>query len=187
MTPTALRKLLVAFLDGDKSLSELAIELCALGQSPSAKVAARIESLLEEIRGLQDTKTTHSRWPRSAFIVRGLVGELLDSLPEHNVPPEIKSILTTLEKLKPQIDKAYGVALVGLGGSSISASRTAFSDIDIAVKTTRKVTLFDMAHANESIAQALNWPVDLVFLDFAEPPFRERFLQNLVSLEATSV
>jgi predicted nucleotidyltransferase len=184
MTPTALRSVVMHYLDGESSPSEFALALRALGRAPSIKVQARIETILDEIDRFLNIGVVVSRWPASLAVVRGLAGELLDTLPESNMPPKVDEIIEALKVIHGRIETQYGVDLIGLGGSSVSAKRTSFSDIDIAVKTTRKVSLMDMARATDAIRQALNWPVDLVFLDFAEPAFSDRFARNLIPIRA---
>jgi predicted nucleotidyltransferase len=186
MTPTALRSVLLDYLDGALSLPEYAGGLHALGQSPSVKVQGRVETLLDEIDRLCHVEAIASRWPPSLAVLRGLTGELLDSLPDGNIPPEVGVIIDTLSGLHDGVAAQYGIELIGLGGSSISGNRTLFSDIDVAVKTTRKVSLMDMASATDAVRRALHWPVDLVFLDFAEPEFRDRFECNLIRLKAVA-
>jgi predicted nucleotidyltransferase len=184
MTPTALRSVLLHYLDGALSLSEYASGLRALGRAPSVKVQVRVQTILDEIDRLHNENVVASRWPPSLAVLRGLTGELLDSLPEGNTPPEVDAIMDTLSSLHDRVKDLYGVDFIGLGGSSIGAKRSSFSDIDVAVKTTRKVSLMDMAGATDAVRQALHWPVDLVFLDFAEPAFRDRFEGNLIRLQA---
>lgn len=184
MTPSMLRSVLQSYLAGTCSLSDLVADLRSLGTAPSAKVQARIESLLHEAGLVLDAQPNFTPSLGSVAVARGLACELLDSLPDGDVAPDVDVVMAALTRQAPDIAQRFGIEIVGLGGSTVAASRTAFSDIDLAAKATRKVKLADIAGATEALRLALDWPVDLVMLDLAEPAFRDRFSSTLLPVMA---
>lgn len=186
MTPSMLRSALEAYLSGARSLPDMVAALRNLGAVPSGKVQARIESLLHEADLALNPRPEASRWPGSVAVVRGLAGELLDSLPASDDTPEVEAILARLACLAGEIERRFGIELVGLAGSTAAASRTVFSDIDVAAIERRETNLADISGATEALRQALHRPVDLVMLDRVEPAFRARFSSNLLPIRAGS-
>jgi predicted nucleotidyltransferase len=184
LKPSEVRAVLEPYLAGQSNLLDLVARLRAIGPAPSRKVQAKIESLLHEAALTIDPQSNASSWPGSIAVVRGLANEILDSLPNRDVVPHVETVVSELSRQASTIAGRFGIALVGLGGSTVAANRTAFSDIDVAARAMRKITLADIAGASDVLNTALDWPVDLVLLDHAEPEFLERFEKNLIPLMA---
>jgi predicted nucleotidyltransferase len=182
MTPSSLRAVLEPFLAGTMSLAQMVEGLRALGESPSSKVQGLVASLLYEADLLLTPERNTSRWPTSPAVVSGLAGELLDTLPEADSPPTLDAVMSILAKLGPEFSRDFGIDILGLGGSTAKGTNTAFSDLDVAAQCNRDVRLKDIAGAMLRARDELAWPVELVFLDRAEQPFRDRFASSILPI-----
>lgn len=182
MTPSSLRAVLEPFLAGTMGLAQMVDSMRALGESPSSKVQGRIASLLHEADLLLNPDPRPSRWPASPAVVSGLAGELLDTLPETDSPPALDAVMSILAKLRPEFSRDFGIDLLGLGGSAAKGTNTAFSDLDVAARCNREIRLKDIAGATLRARDELAWPVELVLLDHAEQPFRDRFASSILPI-----
>ncbi|HZY35009.1 MAG TPA: nucleotidyltransferase family protein [Mucilaginibacter sp.] len=89
---------------------------------------------------------------------------------------ELLSVKDTLTKLKPELEKKYPIASLGLFGSIVRDDFTENSDIDIIVDFNGKIGIEFITLADE-LEQVLNRKVDLVsrggikqrYLDVIDP------------------
>lgn len=89
---------------------------------------------------------------------------------------ELFSVKATLAKLKPELEKKYPIASLGLFGSIVRDDFTIASDIDIIVDFNGKIGIEFITLADE-LEQILNRKVDLVsrggikqkYLDVIDP------------------
>jgi len=89
---------------------------------------------------------------------------------------ELLSVKDTLTKLKPELEKKYPIASLGLFGSIVRDDFTENSDIDIIVDFNGKIGIEFITLADE-LEQILNRKVDLVsrggikqrYLDVIDP------------------
>ena len=96
----------------------------------------------------------------------------------------LKKITTTIETLKPQLCKRYGVKTIGVFGSYTRGEQTKKSDVDILV-TFREDDypgLFKFMELEEFLSEKLDVKVDLVSEKALKPYIGKRILEEVVML-----
>ena len=84
--------------------------------------------------------------------------------------PELISVKNTLARLKPELQKKYPIASLGLFGSIVRDDFTADSDIDIIVEFNGKIGIEFITLADE-LEDKLNRKVDLVSREGIKPRY----------------
>ena len=76
--------------------------------------------------------------------------------------PEIKKRLASL---KPELNKRFGVAEIGIFGSYVRGEQRRGSDLDMLVSFNRSITLFGLFDLQEFLQRKMRRKVDIVLLD----------------------
>jgi hypothetical protein len=71
------------------------------------------------------------------------------------------AVLQELHKLKPELEKRYGVTKIGIFGSVARNEIRADSDIDVVIKMCEPDP-FSMVHIKETLGEDFNRPVDII-------------------------
>ncbi len=97
--------------------------------------------------------------------------------------------LPTLSVLKPkvqatcaEVQERFGIVIIGLGGSVGRGDANLHSDLDLAVRKSRRIGLYEVADATEMLTTTLGLPVDLVFVDALSSYKNKIFMRDLVLL-----
>jgi predicted nucleotidyltransferase len=95
-----------------------------------------------------------------------------------------EKVLSTLRAKRAEIEKLYGVRMVGIVGSVARGEATEKSDIDVIVDVTGRPTLFSLSRAERDLAEAvgLGLPVELVLREGMRAASREFIERDLVAL-----
>jgi predicted nucleotidyltransferase len=93
-------------------------------------------------------------------------------------------VLAKLREQREHIEREYGLRMVGLVGSVARGEATEESDVDVWVDILRTPTLFQIAHAENELADAIGTGhrVEFVFREDLRPALRERMERDLVQL-----
>lgn len=93
-------------------------------------------------------------------------------------------ILDKLRQQRAHIEREYGVRMIGIVGSVARGEATDESDIDVWVDITSVPTLFQIAGAENEVADALGTGqrVDFVLRENLRPALRARMAHDLVQL-----
>ncbi|SPE36973.1 DNA polymerase beta domain protein region [Candidatus Sulfopaludibacter sp. SbA6] len=85
-----------------------------------------------------------------------------------------EQVIATLREHEPEL-RAAGVVRLSLFGSTVRGERRPGSDIDLlaAFEETRRVSLLDVIHIENQIADLLGEPVDLLVEGTLKPHVRE--------------
>jgi uncharacterized protein len=81
-----------------------------------------------------------------------------------------------------EIAKRVGITYLALFGSYARGNATTKSDVDLAARFGRTITLFDLANAQLEMEQALGRKVDLIPLDSAYPFIRDEIAKEAITL-----
>ena len=81
-----------------------------------------------------------------------------------------------------EIAKATGMSFLALFGSVARGEATATSDVDLAVRFSRAIDLFELAGIKLAIEKVVGRPVDLVPVDSAYPFVRETMRREWIIL-----
>ena len=71
-----------------------------------------------------------------------------------------EQVLATLRRLKPELERRFGVVRLGVFGSLARDAATSSSDVDVVVEM--PPDLFAMVHLRDHLETNLQMPVDLV-------------------------
>jgi predicted nucleotidyltransferase len=72
-----------------------------------------------------------------------------------------ETVLQELQKLKPDLEKRYGVTKIGIFGSIARNEIREDSDVDVVVEM-NEPDLFYMVHIKEALEQKFRMPVDVI-------------------------
>jgi uncharacterized protein len=72
-----------------------------------------------------------------------------------------EAVLQELQKLKPDLEKRYGVTKIGIFGSFARNEIREGSDVDVVVEM-NEPDLFYMVHIKEALEQRFRMPVDVI-------------------------
>lgn len=81
-----------------------------------------------------------------------------------------------------QLCQNQGISYLGLFGSYARDEHTPSSDVDLLVKFDKRVTLLDIAHAQNNFSDLFNKPVDLVVEKTLNPLIRPYVEKDLVTI-----
>ena len=102
----------------------------------------------------------------------------MTNLPQKNLPAFLKlrknALVRSLRK--------HGVLQAGIFGSYARGEQKKKSDVDILVKTKKKISLFDFAGIKVAAEEVLGKTVDLVEYDYIKPRLREKILHDEVRI-----
>jgi uncharacterized protein len=90
-----------------------------------------------------------------------------------------KEIIAIIRSHKPELELRYGVQRLGLFGSYVREKQRKKSDIDILVKFSRDIDLFDFIALREYLENQLNSKVDLVMESALKPNLEKRILAEV--------
>jgi uncharacterized protein len=85
-----------------------------------------------------------------------------------------------------EIAKAHGITWLALFGSMARGEATGASDVDLAVRFDKPISLFDLVGAQLAMEAALGRAVDLIPMDDAYPFVRQSMANDLVVLYEAS-
>jgi predicted nucleotidyltransferase len=93
-------------------------------------------------------------------------------------------VLEVLRVQREHIEREYGLRMVGLVGSVARGDATEESDIDVWVDMLRTPTLFQIAGAENDMADAVGTGqrVEFVLRENLRPGIRERMARDLIQL-----
>jgi len=93
-------------------------------------------------------------------------------------------VLATLRAKREEIERRYGVRMIGIVGSVARGEARDDSDIDVVVDVTGRPTLFSLGHAESDLAEAVGagLPVELVLRESMRPSGRRLIERDLVPL-----
>jgi uncharacterized protein len=72
-----------------------------------------------------------------------------------------ETVLQELQKLKPELEKRYGVTKIGIFGSIARNEIHEDSDVDVVVEM-NEPDLFYMVHIKETLEERFRMPVDVI-------------------------
>ncbi len=90
-----------------------------------------------------------------------------------------KEIIEAIRSKKLEIEARYGVERLGLFGSYVRQKHRKKSDIDILVKFSRDIDLFEFLDLREYLEKQLNGKVDLVMESALKPSIGKRILAEV--------
>ncbi len=93
-------------------------------------------------------------------------------------------VLAALRAKRSEIERQYGVRLVGIVGSVARGEETAESDLDVVVDITGLPSYFGLARAEHDLEEAVGvgLPIELVLREGLQPAFRELMERDLIPL-----
>jgi hypothetical protein len=93
-------------------------------------------------------------------------------------------ILAVLRAQRENIERLYGLRMVGITGSVARGEDGSGSDIDVVVDVVRTPSLFDLSRAERLLEEAIGieTPVDLVLREGLRPPLRARIERDLIPI-----
>jgi predicted nucleotidyltransferase len=93
-------------------------------------------------------------------------------------------LLAKLREQRDRVEREYGLRMVGLIGSVARGEATQESDVDIWVDILRTPTLFQIAHAENELADMIGGDhrVEFVFREDLRPALRARIERDLVHI-----
>ena len=95
-----------------------------------------------------------------------------------------EKVLQALRSRRDDIERRYGVRMIGIVGSVARGEATEESDVDVVADIIGMPSLFDLSHAEWDLEEAvgLGLPVELVLRKGMRPVFREYIERDLVPL-----
>lgn len=97
------------------------------------------------------------------------------------MPPNKDDVCEQLASLRPSLS-ARGVASLSLFGSVARGDARADSDIDLAIETRGKFSLFDLAGVKMYLEERMQRNVDLVFVASLSQLRRDSALQDMIPI-----
>ena len=93
-------------------------------------------------------------------------------------------VLKALRERREEIERRYGLRMVGIVGSVARGEATEESDIDVFVDVVRTPTLFEISRAERDVqgAAGLDMSVEFVFREDLRPAARARMERDLIPL-----
>lgn len=92
----------------------------------------------------------------------------------------IEEKIEILKKLKPELQKHYGVSSLGVFGSFVQGKQRRKSDLDILVDFEKVPTFFGFIRLESFLSQELNIKVDLVMKSSLKPTIGKQILHEVV-------
>ncbi|MCX5831498.1 MAG: nucleotidyltransferase family protein [Deltaproteobacteria bacterium] len=92
----------------------------------------------------------------------------------------IEEKIEILKKLKPELQKHYGVSSLGVFGSFVQGKQRRKSDLDILVDFEKVPTFFGFIRLERFLSKELNIKVDLVMKSALKPTIGEHILHEVV-------
>jgi len=92
----------------------------------------------------------------------------------------IEEKIEILKKLKPELQKQYGVSSLGIFGSFVRGKQKRKSDLDILVDYEKAPTLFGFIRLERFLSGELNIKVDLVMKSALKPTIGKHILNEVV-------
>ncbi len=92
----------------------------------------------------------------------------------------IEEKIEILKRLKPELQKQYGVSSLGIFGSFVRGKQKRKSDLDILVDFERVPTLFGFIRLERFLSSELNIKVDLVMKSALKPTIGKYILNEVV-------
>ncbi|OQB75695.1 MAG: Nucleotidyltransferase domain protein [Deltaproteobacteria bacterium ADurb.Bin135] len=92
----------------------------------------------------------------------------------------IEEKIEILKKLKPELQKQYGVSSLGIFGSFVRGKQKRKSDLDILVDFEKVPTLFGFIRLERFLSSELNIKVDLVMKSALKPTIGKYILNEVV-------
>lgn len=98
--------------------------------------------------------------------------------------PDQSRVLSTLRSKREEIERLYGLRMIGIAGSVARGEARADSDIDVVVDIIRTPSLFRLSQAERFLEEAIGTesPVDLVLRKDLRPPSRAMIERDLIPL-----
>jgi len=93
---------------------------------------------------------------------------------------KLSSILLSLKKLKPELNKKYYVKKIGIFGSCARGQTVKTSDVDILVDFSRNIDLFDFIALENFLSKKTGSKVDLVSAKAVRDEFKDDILKEVV-------
>ena len=90
------------------------------------------------------------------------------------------TIITQLKKLKPVIEKEYGVEEFAVFGSQTRNDYTAKSDVDIAIITMKNKSFDNFMELKYFLESKLNKKIDLGFYDSMKNFIKNEIKENMI-------
>jgi hypothetical protein len=91
-------------------------------------------------------------------------------------------ILEVLKAIKPELEREYHVAEIGLFGSFVREEERGASDVDILVEFSRPVGMFKFLELEEYLEQKIGKKVDLVSRKALKPYIGRKILNEVIML-----
>ena len=92
----------------------------------------------------------------------------------------IEEKIEILKRLKPELQKQYGVSSLGVFGSFVRGKQKRKSDLDILVDFEKVPTLFGFIRLERFLSSELNIKVDLVMKSALKPTIGKYILNEVV-------
>jgi len=92
----------------------------------------------------------------------------------------IEEKIEILKRLKPELQKQYGVSSLGIFGSFVRGKQKRKSDLDILVDFEKVPTLFGFIRLERFLSSELNIKVDLVMKSALKPTIGKYILNEVV-------
>ena len=91
----------------------------------------------------------------------------------------IEEKIEILKRLKPELQKQYGVSSLGIFGSFVRGKQKRKSDLDILVDFEKVPTLFGFIRLERFLSSELNIKVDLVMKNALKPAIGKHILNEV--------
>ncbi len=91
-----------------------------------------------------------------------------------------QDILSSLQRLKREVEKEYHVRTIGVFGSVARDEQTGESDIDLLVEFSKPVGFVTFMRLEHFLSEQLGAPVDLVTSDSLKPVIRQDVLAEVI-------
>jgi uncharacterized protein len=95
-------------------------------------------------------------------------------------PLNRSQVLEVLRAIKPELEREYHVAKIGLFGSFVRGEERNASDVDILVEFTRPVGMFKFLELEEYLERKIGKKVDLVSRKALKPYIGRRILNEVI-------
>jgi hypothetical protein len=92
----------------------------------------------------------------------------------------IEEIIEILKKIKPELQKHYGVSFLGVFGSFVRGKQKRKSDLDILIDFEKVPTFFAFIRLERYLSKELNIKVDLVMRRALKPAIGKNILNEVV-------
>ena len=97
-------------------------------------------------------------------------------------PNQITRVIAILRGELPSLSERYGVASLGLFGSTARGEARLGSDLDILVRFDRSPGLLRFIELENYLTDLLGVPVDLVMADALKPRIRRKIMDEVVAV-----